>query len=490
MSPGWRDKLKTAQHAVLLFWRGFPAHAGQASRSVVSYIRQTLSAWPWRTRTSHGLGFHEDPRTTINKLNVIGFAMLAVMVVVFGGWSATAALSGAVIGSGNVVVESSVKKVQHSTGGIVGQIFVKEGDLVEAGQILVRLDDTTLRSTLGIVQSQIDALIAREARLQSEIAGDDKIDFPDELTKRLPDESVAKTINGEEKLFNARRDGRTGQRDQLKERVAQSNEEIRGLVAQRESKESELKFIAEELVGVTGLYAKNLVTISRLSQLNRDQARLQGEQGQYISEMAKARAKISETELQIIQVDQDFRTEILKDLRETQGKIAEFRERAVAAEDQLKRVDIRAPQAGYVHQLTVHTVGGVIANGETIMQIVPENDQLIVEAKITPQEIDQVALGAATKVKIMAGNQRDMRDISGTVTYVGADISKDPNPQSAQTYYIVRATLPPDELKHLDNIKIVPGMPAEIFIQTSERTALQYLLKPFKDQIARAFRER
>lgn len=429
-----------------------------------------------------------DPRQAIARLNKIGFAAFALLVVVFGGWSISAEIAGAVIGNGNIVVESNVKKIQHQTGGIVGKIFVKEGDTVTPGQILVRLDDTTLRATLGIIQSQLDNLVARQARLQAELAGDHKISFPQELIDRAADKAIAKTMAGEENLFRSRGDARKGQRDQLRERVTQSNEEIVGLTSQAKSKENEIAYISEELAGVTGLYEKNLVTIVRYNQLKRDKARIEGERGQYVSEMAKTRAKISETELQIIQLNQDFRTDALKDLRETQAKIAELRERAVAAEDQLKRVDIRSPQAGFVHQLAIHTVGGVVTGGETIMQIVPGADQLIIEAHIAPRDIDQVTLGAETKIRILAGNQRATPDATGTLTYIGADLTKDP--QGTQSYYIVRAKLPEHELKQFDDLKLVPGMPAEIFIRTSDRTPMQYLLKPLKEQIARTFRER
>ena len=212
----------------------------------------------------------------------------------------------------------------------------------------------------------------------------------------------------------------------MRERIVQSNEEIRGLTSQQEAKEREVKFITEELVGVKDLYGKNLVSISRLNTLQRDKARLEGERGQYIAEIARARGKISETELQILQLDQDFRTEVLKDLRETEGKIGELKERVTGAKDQLKRVDIRAPQAGIVNQMAVHTVGGVIANGETVMQIVPRADALVVEAKVAPQDIDQIAVGATGIVRIMAGNQRTMPDVTGVLTRVSADLTREP----------------------------------------------------------------
>jgi HlyD family secretion protein len=435
----------------------------------------------------------QDPRRTIRKLNLTGLAITVLLIGGVGGWATTAQLAGAVIAPGTIVVESNVKKVQHPTGGVVGEILVKEGGAVDEGQLVLRLDDTVTRATLGAVRSQLDELMAREARLLAEREDADALVFPAQLMDRRNDTSVAMAITGEEKLFESRKTARTGQRAQLRERIAQLNEEVRGLSAQAAAKESELNLIGKELVGVAELYQKNLVSISRYTQLQRDQTRLQGERGQLIADIARARGKISETELQIIQLDQDFRTEVLKDLREAQGKIAELKERVTAAEDQLKRVDLRAPQAGTVHQLAVHTVGGVIGNGETIMQIVPRADELVVEAKLAPYDIDQVASGAVAVVRIMAGNQRTTPVITGRVTRVSADIAREQqqnSAQPAQAYYTVRVALPADEVARLKDIHLVPGMPAEVFIQTHERTPLQYLLKPLQEQIARTFRER
>lgn len=283
----------------------------------------------------------KDPYRAIHRLNLIGLIIVVLLVGGLGGWASTMQLAGAVIAPGSLVVESNIKKVQHPTGGVVGEIFVKEGDSVEEGQVVMRLDDTVTRSTLGVVRSQLDENTAREARLLAERDGADAIEFPADLTKRRNEKSVATAIGGEERLFEARKLARDGQRSQLRERIVQSNEEIRGLSAQQDAKEHEVKFITEELVGVTELWGKNLVSISRIMTLQRDKARLEGERGQHIAEIARARGKISETELQILQIGQDFRSEVLKDLRETQGKIAEFKERVTAAEDQLKRIDIR-----------------------------------------------------------------------------------------------------------------------------------------------------
>ena len=429
-----------------------------------------------------------DPRRSIRRLNLLGFAVLLALVGGFGGWAATSQLAGAVIAPGTIVVETNVKKVQHPTGGIVGEIMVKEGSHVEQGQIIMRLDDTLTKATRDIVRSQLDELLAREARLLAERDGVETVKFPDGLTARRTEPSVATALAGEDKLFESRRTARAGQRAQLRERVTQANDEIRGLSSQHDAKESEIKFIAQELVGVTELFQKNLIPIIRYMALQRDQAKLVGERGQFIAEIARARGKISEIELQIIQLDQDFRTEVLRDLREAQGKIAELRERVVAAEDQLKRVDLRAPQTGIVHQLAVHTVGGVIANGETIMQIVPRSDLLMVEAKVAPQDVDQVAVGAKVTVRLMAGNQRTMPDMSGVLTQVSADLTREP--QTNLSYYLVRATLDEGQVRQLGDLILVPGMPADAFIQTAVRTPLEYLLKPLQEQMARTFRER
>jgi HlyD family secretion protein len=436
-----------------------------------------------------------DARGAIRRLNLIGLAIVALFVGGAGGWAATAQLSGAVIAPGTLVVESNVKKVQHPTGGVVGEILVKEGSEVREGQVVLRLDDTVTRANLGVVRSQLDELLARNARLVAERDNADAVTFPPQLTSRRGEGSVATALAGEEKLFDSRKETRLGKRAQLRERIAQTEEEIRGLAAQQKAKEAELELIGKELVGVADLYQKSLVSISRYTLLQRDQTKLQGERGQLIADTARARGKISETNLQIIQIDQDFRSDVLKDLRETEGKTAELKEKVIAAEDQLRRVDLRSPQAGIVHELTVHTVGGVIGNGETIMQIVPRADELVVEAKVTPHDIDQVALGAKVIVRIMVGNQRTTPDVTGTLTRIAADLTRDKQTdnqqtQQAQPYYTVRVALPVDQVGRLEGIRLIPGMPAEAFIQTQERTPLQYLLKPLREQIAHTFRER
>lgn len=429
---------------------------------------------------------------TIRKLNLIGLGTVAVLVVGVGGWAALAQLSGAVIAPGFVVVESNVKKVQHPNGGIVGEIFVREGSVVEAGQVLVRLDDTVPRASLGIIRSQLDELLARHARLTAERDNAEVISFSEELTGRAAETQVAAAISGEQKLFESRRQSRLGQRSLLQERVAQINDEIRGLTSQRKAKEGEIGLISQELKGVAELYAKNLVSIMRYMALQRDKTKIEGEHGQLGAEIARARGRISETELQIIQLEKDFITEVLKELRDVEGRVAELKERMVAAVDQLRRIDIRSPGNGTVLQLVVHTVGGVIGAGETIMLIVPQADQLVIEARVSPADVDQVVKGAPAQVRIMAGNQRTTPSVNGVVSHISADLTREAaaGGQPAQAYFLTRVSISEEALKTLGELKLVPGMPAEALIETGVRTPLEFLLKPLQEQIARTFRER
>src|SRR5205085_6467280 len=313
---------------------------------------------------------------SIRKHLIAGLAVVILLAGGLGGWGATAPISGALIAPGQVVVESNVKKVQHPTGGVVGEVRVRDGDLVKAGDSVVRLDETVGRANLAIVNKTLYGLWARQARLEAEQRGSDTIKYPAMLLDRAGDPDARDVMSSETKLFEVRVYGRAGQKAQLRERVTQLNEEIEGLSAQERAKDKEIVLVEKELVGVRQLYEQRLVQISRLTTLERDAARLNGERGQYVASRAQAKGKITETELQIIQVDKDMASEVSKDLRETTDKIGEFIERKVTAEDQLRRIDIRAPQDGMVLQSTVHTVGGVITAGDAIMMIVPQPDHL------------------------------------------------------------------------------------------------------------------
>lgn len=429
-----------------------------------------------------------EVRGAIRRLNLIAGVSILALAGGFFGWAVSADISGAVVTSGFVVVESNVKRVQHPTGGVIGQLLVREGDRVAEGDVLIRLDETLTRANLGIIRVQLDELSAREARLLAERDDAAEIEIPAGLAARAADPGVARALAGERRLIAARRAARTGQKAQLRERIEQLRKELEGLSSQVAAKVREIELISSELVGVTQLYRQNLVPVQRLMALQRDQARIQGEHGQYVAEQARARGRISEIEIQTIQIDQDFASNVQTDLRDAQGKIGELDERRVAAEDQLKRVDIRAPQAGQVHHLATHTVGGVIRPGDTLMEIVPQDEALTIEVRVPPAEIDQVAVGLPAKVKIMAGNQRTLPDIDGTVSRVAADLTRDQ--QGNAVYYEARVALGEDQMARLGGLKLVPGMPAEVFIRTGERTALAYLMKPLSEQVARTFRER
>ena len=417
-----------------------------------------------------------------------GVAVVMVLAGGLGGWATTTELSGAVIAQGLLVVDSNVKKVQHPTGGVVGELLVHDGSKVKAGDVLIRLDDTQTRANLAIVTNSLNELAARQARDEAERDGANIIIFPDDLLAREGDPQVAHAVDGERKLFDIRRMAREGQKAQLRQRIVQSNEEIEGLSTQMNARILQIEWIKKELIGVHDLWEKNLVPFTRVTTLEREAARLDGERGQMIAAIAQTKGKISETELQIIQIDQDMRAEVGKDLADIRGKTAELTERKIAAEDQLKRVDIRAPQDGMVFQSNVHTVGGVISQGEQIMLIVPEADALAVEAKIQPQEIDQVHLDQSAALRFSAFNQRTTPELNGTVSRISADISQDQ--KTGASFYTLRITVPETELARLDGLKLVAGMPVEAFMQTDQRTVLSYLVRPLHDQIRRAFREK
>jgi HlyD family secretion protein len=426
--------------------------------------------------------------SSIRRHIVVGCAVVAFLAVGLGGWASTAEIFGALIAPGSVVVDSNVKKVQHPTGGVVGEVRVRDGDHVKAGDILVRLDETVTRANLAIVSKGLTELYARKARLAAERDGADTVVTPKELVDKTGDADVQEALASERKLFELRRTARLGQKQQLRQRITQLQEEIRGLGAQQDAKTKETELIEQELAGMRELWKKNLIPLDKLTALERETARLQGERGQLIASAAQAKGKIAETELQVLQIDQDLSSDVAKELRETESKIGEYVERKVAAEDQLKRTDIRAPQDGVVFQSTANTVGGVIAAGDPIMLIVPETDTLLVEAKVDPKDIDKVHFGQPVLLRFSAFNIRTTPEINGTVTRVAADISTDQ--RTGQTYYVVRIAMTPDEIARLGEVKLTPGMPVEAFIQTGQRTMLSYLIKPLHDQLMRAFRER
>jgi HlyD family secretion protein len=362
-------------------------------------------------------------------------------LLVFGGglWAGTASLAGAVLATGTVVVDSNVKRVQHASGGTVGAIFVEDGDRVEQGALLIRLDETMVRASLQIVTKQLDEIAVRKTRLAAERDGANALVLPAGLEPRQGEAEIAALLAAERNLFASRHEARLGQKGQLRQRIAQLKQEGDGLAAQQWAKGRELDLVGKELDGAESLYGRKLMPITKLTALQRDAARLEGERGQLTSRQAQTMGRIAEIELQIIQIDQDLRAEVMKELREVTAKEAELVERRIAAEDQLRHIDIRAPQAGLVHQLAVHTVGGVIGQGETLMMIVPENDALVVEARIAPQDIDHVRAGQPAFIRLTAFDQHTTPEFEARVSRVAADLTREK--ETGTTYYVARLVL-------------------------------------------------
>ncbi|MGL3608995.1 HlyD family type I secretion periplasmic adaptor subunit [Rhizobium sp. G187] len=423
---------------------------------------------------------------SIRNYSLLAFVTILVLVIGFCGWAATAKLSGAVIGHGVVVVDGNVKKIQHLAGGTVGEILVRNGTRVAQGDLLIRMDDTITRANLAIVTKQVDQLTALRLRLIAERDGLATMATA-EASGLDRTEDGQSYICAEQALFAARRETLQSQQSQLRQRIGQIGQETGGLTVRLRAKEQELSWVEQELVRVRNLSGQQLIQFNRLAELERLRAQLDGERGQLIAEIARAGARITETELQILQLDQDRRTEIVTELRDVDNKLAELEEQQVTAEDELKRVEIRAPQDGIVHELAVHTIGGVIAPGETVMQIVPINDSLVVEARILPADIDQLHQGQDAVLRFSAFNQRITPEVFAKVETVAADLVT--NPQTGEAWYSIRTRIPADEMAKLGNLTLLSGMPVEVFIKTGDRTAMSYLLKPLSDQLARAMNE-
>ncbi len=426
-------------------------------------------------------------RRSIRRNLVGGGAVALLLVMAIGGWATTAEISGAVIASGRLVVVSDVKKVQHPTGGVVGEIAVKNGDVVRQGDLLIRLDPTITRANLAIVVKALDELYARRARLKAERDALPAPVFPPELTERAADPAVKALMESERRFFALRAKARAGKASRLKERIQQLHEEVAGHKQQAGAKSEEIKLIQRELEGARKLWKKQLIPIAKMTALEREAARLGGERAQLTARVAEVKGRIAETELQILQIEREFSAEVAQELRDLDARLGELVERKVAAEDQLQRVELRAPQGGMVHELAVHTVGGVITPGQVVMTIVPLEDDLAVEAKVRPSDIDQLVLGAPANIRFPAFNQRTTPDVGGVLTQISANITTDP--RTGESYYTVRTSFDAGRLLKHAGIRLVAGMPAEVFIRTSSRKAISLVLKPLADQLNKAFRE-
>lgn len=426
-------------------------------------------------------------RRSIRGHLIVGAVGFTALVGLFGGWAIGTEIAGAVIAQGALVVESSLKKVQHPVGGVVNELMVRDGDRVKAGDVVMRIDSTMTKANLAIILKSLDQFAARKARLESERDKAGMVVFPQTLTERAGDQEVAAMMHAEQRLYESRRDVRESKKRQLDRRVQQLGDEISGMEAERAANQREQALVTEELNRYRVLTEKGLIERSRLSTLERQATDIDGDIGRLSGGIAGTHAKISETSLQIIQVDEQWAEEVGTDLREMDSRIGEYVERKVAAEDQLKRVDILAPQSGIVHQLAVHTIGGVISPGEPIMMIVPDVDKLMVEVKVAPRDIDQIYFGQKTSLRFSAFSQKTTPEIFGTVDRVSADVTVDT--RTGTSHYVVRIATSPEEIQRLGAFSLIPGMPVEAFIATGQRSVASYFLKPLLDQVNRTFRE-
>jgi HlyD family secretion protein len=401
-------------------------------------------------------------------------------------WGGVWPLAGAIVTSGTIVIDGNVKKVQPSSSGIVGALAVREGSYVKEGDIVARLDDTLMRSNLGIVRSELINLRSRLSRLTAERDDEATITFPTDLLERAKTEiDAAAAIASEISSFNSRRTARQGQKAQLLERITQTDHEIESVQQQRKSSMENLAIAKAELNRLQPLRDKGLVQWPRITALEREIARTEGAMGDADARIEQSKGKIRETRVQVGQVDRDRVAEAAKDLREAEAKIAEQNERRTAAEDQLRRVDIKSPATGVVHELSANTVGGTVNQGEAMMLIVPDTDQVVIEAKIQPQDIDQVHIQQSARLRFTSFSQNTTPELLGTVFRISPNTSKDP--QTGLTFFTVGVRLVGGQVELLRGARLLPGMAAETYLVTDSRTAISFLLKPLLENFQKIF---
>ncbi|VAW15568.1 Type I secretion membrane fusion protein, HlyD family [hydrothermal vent metagenome] len=419
--------------------------------------------------------------------------LLGVLTIlaVFGGggaWAAFSKISGAIIAPGSISVESKIKTVQHLEGGIVAQIYVRNGDRVKAGDPLIRLDDTALRARLNITSNNLLELVARRARLEAELEGRDSIEFPKEILDKA-DMAITRNIMASKRaLFEARKQTRLGQKGMMEQKIIQLDKQIQGLKAQMQSKTNQADILMNNIERKQEAATNGLISQDNMDQLRRQHLQLVGEAGELTSNIARIGSTITQTRLQIIQIDIDLRESAQKELREVSGKITELREQETALKDTLRRTLIVSPVSGRVLNLAIFTVGGVVSPAKPIVQIIPDNDRLIIEARVKVTDVDQVFVGQQASVVLSAFNTRTTPNLMARVINISAARLVDSS--TNVPYFSVEIEIPESELARLNpNQKLLPGMPAEVYIRTGERTPLDYLFKPLANQIMRAFKE-
>jgi len=428
------------------------------------------------------------PFHRIRWLSATAFGLVAVFIGGFGIWSTTAPLESAAIAIGSVEAETSRKVVQHLEGGIVARILVKDGDVVTAGQPLIQLDDTRARATAQALQGQLREAQAREARLLAERDGLDTILFPTSLRLAAEkDPTLAEILSGQQRIFTSRRQLYQSQLAVLVQRQQQISRQMLGVRYQVNAAEKRAEIIKKEMESIAPLVAKGVIAQPRKLALEREQAEIDGRRGQAQEEMARAEQGVGEANAQILKLRSDREAEIAQSLREVQALVFQLSERSEAAQDVLARTQVRAPEDGVVTDLRIKTPGGVVGEGQPLLDIVPKHDRLIITAQVRPDDIDVVHPGQPAQVRLMPYKHRRVPPVDGTLTYVSADRLTDK--ATERTYYTARIRLDEKSLSALPGVEVMAGMPVEVLIKTGRFTAAGYMLRPIMDSFNRAFRE-
>lgn len=431
-----------------------------------------------------------QPRPSSSISGVVGFGMVVVLAI-FGGigvWSAFAPLARAVLAPAVLSVKGELKVVQHLEGGIVAEVYVEEGEHVSKDQLLVRLNPIQAGATVSRFRYQLDQALLRAARLEAELRGDDRITLSEELQERASEvPAIMDMVADEQAQLDARQESFNGNITILEQRIEQYNAQISGLNIQRQSRLDQIDIFEDEIVGLRELYRKGFYPRSQVLEMERALVRLKGAVGSDDAEIARAQSGAGESKSQIINMKQRFREQVVGELHEVQAEIADLKERVVVADDIYKRIEIRAPQSGIIQNLQVHTIGGVVNPGQALMEIAPQDKSLVIDARVSPTDVDSVSIGQSAEVRLTALNLRNTPTIFGIVKTISGDALT--VRETGEQYFRARVEIPDEELQKLGPVKLSAGMPAEVLIQAGERTALEYLMKPLIDAYARGLNE-
>lgn len=460
------------------------ARAETMARSLVHLAKATLPIlWPRKSGGDDNGGPSGDWQTPARR----GFLIVFLTFGVFGGWSALASIDGAVVASGSVVVESDRKAVQHLEGGIVQNLLVTGDAHVAEGQVLLRLDPTQERAKEEIARSAVYSAVAEEARLQAEAEGKDSITFPAELLQKTSDPNAVRAMGDQKRRFDERRAARKIEVSILEERIAQAQRQIQGNTAQSKGARAQFASVSQEYTKLKPLVDQGIVPFARVATLERSKADLEGKIGAYEADIARYGRIIDESRLQIEQVGQKVLEEATGKLADTRAQLADAREKLRVAVDVLARMEVRAPRSGRIVNLKVHTIGAVIKAGDVLMEIVPDNDVLVVAARVSALDINHVQLGLPTEVRLPSFKARSTPIAVGEVLSISADATRDD--ATHQPYYEVKVSVQVTQFPEKVREKLKPGMMADVLIATGERTILAYLTQPITDAIRRGMRD-